>query len=81
MTHLCALGLLGMREHMGLQISGLGEPFVAIVKRTDIRSIAGVDTDVCAEIEVQGEPFTTTFKGTLQQEKAHLSMYTVLQVV
>ena len=56
---------------MGLQISGLGKPLVAIVKWTDVRSITGVDTDVCAEVEVQGEPLTTTFEGTLQKEKAH----------
>ena len=57
-----------MREHVGLQISGLGESFVAVVKRTDVRPIASVDTDVCAEVKVQGESLTTTFKGTLQEQ-------------
>ena len=50
---------------MRLQVSGLSKPFVAVVKRTDIRPVTGVDTDVGAEVKVQGESLTAAFKRTL----------------
>ena len=64
-TYLCTLGLLGMREHVRLEISGLSKSLVAVVKRTDIWPVPSVDTDVGTEVEVQGEPLTTAFKCTL----------------
>ena len=67
-THLSTLGLLCMREHVRLQICRLGKTFVAVVKWADIRTIAGVDTDVHAEVKVKGESLTTTLKGTLQEK-------------
>ena len=51
---------------MRLQVGRLGKAFVAVVKRTDIRSIAGVDANVSAEVEVQRESLATPFKRTLQ---------------
>ena len=64
-TYLCSLGLLGMGEHVRLEISGLSKSFVAVVKRTDIWPITGVDTDVGAEVKIQRKALTTAFKCAL----------------
>ena len=57
-----------MREHVRLEICGLGKALVAVVERTDIRPVTGVDTDVSTEVKVQGEPLATAFKCALQQK-------------
>ena len=50
---------------MGLEIRRLSKPLVAVVKRTDIRPITSVDTNVGTEVKVQGEPLATAFKCAL----------------
>ena len=52
---------------MRLEVCGLSKAFVAVVKRAHIRPVTGVDTNVCAEVEIQREPLTTTLKGALQR--------------
>ena len=73
-----------MGEHVRLQISGLSKPLVTVVKRTDIRPVTGVDTDVGAEVKIQGEPLATAFKSTLQDKECvnnniMMSMFNSLQ--
>ena len=65
-TYLCSLGLLGVGEHVGLEIRRLSKPLVAVVKRTDIWPITSVDTNVGTEVKVQGEPLATAFKCALE---------------
>ena len=64
-TYLCSLSLLGMREHVRLEIRRLSKSLVAVVKRTHIRPVTSVNTDVCTEVKIQGEPLTTAFKCAL----------------
>ena len=52
---------------MGLEIGRLGKAFATVVKGTHIRPVSSVDPDVRAEVEVQREPLTTPFKGTLRR--------------
>ena len=70
LTNLCAaLGLFGVREHVGLEIGGLGEAFATVVKGAHVWSVSSVDPDVSAEVEVQREPLTTPLKGTLRRRR------------
>ena len=60
---------------MGLEIGGLSKSLVTAVKRTHVRPVSGVDTDVGPEVEVEREPLTTTFKCTLKERKDTMSLY------
>lgn len=62
-----------MGQHVRLQISRLSKPLIAVVKRTNIRPVAGVNTDVGAEVKVQGEPLATAFKRTLEEDNNNIS--------
>lgn len=60
-----------MSENMWFEICWLCKLLVATIKWTNIRPITGVNSDMCSKVEVQGEPFTTSFKCTLQRHKTH----------
>ena len=44
--------LLSVREHVRLEVGGLGKSLVAAVKRAHIRPVSCVDADVSPQIEV-----------------------------
>ena len=64
-SHL-SFGLLGMGEHVRLEVGRLSKSLVTAIKRAHIRAVSGVDANVCTEVEVQGEPLPTTLKSALQ---------------
>ena len=43
----------GMCEDVGLKVGRLGKLLIAAIKRTDIRPVSSVDSDVCAQVEIQ----------------------------
>ena len=60
------LGLLGVREHVRLEVGGLGKALAAVVKGTDVWPVASMDPDVRAQVEVQREALATALKSALQ---------------
>lgn len=52
---------------MRLEVRRLREFFATSVKRADVRPITGMDSHVCAKIEIQTEPLAATLEGTLKR--------------
>lgn len=42
---------------------------IAAVEGADVGPVSSVDPHVCAQVEVQGEPFPAAFEGTLEERK------------
>ena len=58
--------LLGVREDVRFEVSGLGELLVASVERTHVGSVARVDPDVSAQVKVQRESLAAAFERALE---------------
>ena len=55
--------LLGVCENVRFEVCWLGKFLVTSVERADIRSVARVDSNMRPQVEVEGEPFATPYKG------------------
>ncbi len=64
-AHRCSPDLLGVREHVRLEVSGLSKPLVAVIKRTHVGSVSSVNTNMGTKVKVQRETFPTTLKSAL----------------
>lgn len=56
----------GVCEDVGLEVGGLSELLIAAVEGADVGPVAGVDPDVCAQVEVQGEALPAAFESALE---------------
>ena len=54
-----------MCENVRLEVCGLGEPLVATVEWTYIRSVTSVDAYMRSQVEVKGESLAASLKCTL----------------
>ena len=52
---LCFVCLVDVHETMGLQVGALAEPFSATRSRANVRFVAGVDSHVRFQVEIEGE--------------------------
>lgn len=51
------------------------ELLIAAVKGADVGPVSSVDPHVCAQVEVQREPFPAALKGTLEEEERSSSAH------
>ena len=58
-----------MSEHVRFEIGALCESFVAAGEWADERTVASVNANVCAQVEVEAELLPAAFEWTLQIEK------------
>ena len=65
---------LGVGQNMRFQVCGLGKSLVTRVKWTDIRTITGVDSDMCPQIEIKRKSLSTAFKCALQQIRLNVNI-------
>lgn len=56
-----------MGEQMLLEIGRLSETSTTTIERTNVRFITGVNANVRAQIEIQGEPLATPLERTLER--------------
>lgn len=65
MAHSLVIFGFGVCEDVRLQVGGLGKFFVAAIKGANIRTVSSVNTHMCAQVKVQGEPLATALKCAL----------------
>lgn len=57
----------GVCEDVRLQVGRLSKFLVAAIKGTNIRAVAGVNPHMSAQVKVQREAFSTSFKRALER--------------
>ena len=55
-----------MGEYVGLEIRGLGESLVTVAERASERPVPGMNSHVCAQVEVEREPLATAVEWALK---------------
>ena len=60
--------LFCMCQYVGLEIGRLRKFLVAAVEGAHVRPVAGVDADVCAQVEVKGEALATALECALKHD-------------
>ena len=64
---MCDLLLFCMRQYMRLEIGRLCKLLITPVEGTDVGAVAGVNTNVRAQVEVEREPLAAALERALEQ--------------